>query len=87
MKTWRGRISGGKVEKSRLHGLELVPTRPWGGRTDRGDEKGGGEQRRKKEKDEEKLCVCVKGARNRKRKRGELEGGREHHGQVGSHLS
>ena len=37
VKTWRGRISGGKVEESRLYGLELVPTRPWGGRTDRGD--------------------------------------------------
>ena len=53
VKTWRGRISGGKVEKSRLYGLELVPTRLWGGRTDRGNEKGGGEQRRKKENDEE----------------------------------
>jgi len=36
VKTWRGRISGGEMEESRLYGLELVPTRPWGGRTDRG---------------------------------------------------
>ena len=66
----------------------MVLPRLSGGEGDLGeqeDEKGGGEQRRKKEEEEEKLCVCVKGAQ--KRKQGELEGGRELHGQVGSHLS
>ena len=41
-------------------------------------------KRKKEERRVEVVCVCVKGAQ--KRKRGELEGGRELHGQVGSHL-